>query len=52
MIIGGVNYTEFLVPGLIMMAILQNAFMKTSSSIMISKIKGNIVDIKNYLPKF
>ena len=45
MIIGGVNYTEFLVPGLIMMAILQNAFMNTSSSIMISKIQGNIVDI-------
>ena len=44
-IIGGVGYTEFLVPGLIMMAILQNAFMNTSSSIMISKIQGNIVDI-------
>ena len=45
LIIGGVQYTEFLVPGLIMMAILQNAFMNTSSSIMISKIQGNIVDI-------
>ena len=45
LIIGGVQYTVFLVPGLIMMAILQNAFMNTSSSIMISKIQGNIVDI-------
>ena len=45
LIIGNVQYTEFLVPGLIMMAILQNAFMNTSSSIMISKIQGNIVDI-------
>ena len=44
-IIGGIGYTEFLVPGLIMMAILQNAFMNTSSSIMISKIQGNIIDI-------
>ena len=45
LIVGGVQYTEFLVPGLIMMAILQNAFMNTSSSIMISKLQGNIVDI-------
>ena len=45
LVVGGVQYTEFLVPGLIMMAILQNAFMNTSSSIMISKIQGNIVDI-------
>ena len=45
LIVGGVQYTEFLVPGLIMMAILQNAFMNTSSSIMISKIQGNIIDI-------
>ena len=44
-VIGGVNYPEFLVPGLIMMQILQNAFMNTSSTIMISKIQGNIVDI-------
>ena len=45
LIVGDVQYTEFLVPGLIMMAILQNAFMNTSSSIMISKIQGNIIDI-------
>ena len=44
-VIGGVNYPEFLVPGLIMMQILQNAFMNTTSSIMIAKVQGNIVDL-------
>ncbi|PPR34927.1 MAG: Inner membrane transport permease YadH [Alphaproteobacteria bacterium MarineAlpha6_Bin4] len=44
-LIGGVEYAEFLVPGLIMMQILQNAFMNTTSSIMISKVQGNIVDL-------
>ena len=44
-VVGGVSYSEFLVPGLIMMQILQNAFMNTTSSIMISKVQGNIVDI-------
>ena len=34
----------FLAPGLIMMAILQNAFANTSSSIVIAKVQGNIVD--------
>lgn len=41
----GVRFEVFLAPGLIMMAILQNAFANTSSSIMISKVQGNIVDI-------
>ena len=40
----GVPFMEFLAPGLIMMAIVQNAFANTSSSMMISKIQGNIVD--------
>lgn len=40
----GVPFMEFLAPGLIMMAILQNAFANTSSSIVISKVQGNIVD--------
>ena len=44
-VIGGVSYAEFLVPGLIMMQILQNSFMNTSSTIMIAKVQGNIVDI-------
>jgi ABC-2 type transport system permease protein len=43
--IGEVPFLEFLAPGLIMMAIIQNAFSNTSSSILISKIQGNIVDI-------
>lgn len=41
----GVPYLEFLAPGLIMMSMVQNAFANTSSSLVISKIQGNIVDI-------
>ena len=40
----GVPFVEFLAPGLIMMAILQNAFANTSSSVVIAKVQGNIVD--------
>ncbi len=43
--VGGVPFLEFLAPGLIMMAILQNAFANTSASILIGKIQGNIVDL-------
>ena len=43
-VIGGVAFIEFLAPGLIMMAITQNAFANTSSSMMVSKVQGNIVD--------
>ena len=39
----GVRYTSFLVPGLVMMTVLQNAFANSSSSLMQSKITGNIV---------
>lgn len=39
----GVGYTAFLVPGLAMMSILQNAFANSSSSLIQSKITGNIV---------
>jgi ABC-2 type transport system permease protein len=42
--VAGVAFVEFLAPGLIMMAILQNSFANTSSSIVISKVQGNIVD--------
>ena len=38
-------YLEFLSPGLIMMAVVQNSFANTSSSLMISKVQGNIVDV-------
>ena len=41
----GASYMQFLAPGLVMMAVLQNAFANTSSSIMIGKVQGNIVDI-------
>ena len=43
--VGGKPYVAFLAPGLIMMAITQNAFANTASSILISKIQGNIVDL-------
>lgn len=43
-VINGVGFAEFLAPGLIMMAIAQNAFANTSSSVVISKVQGNIVD--------
>jgi ABC-2 type transport system permease protein len=39
----GVSYTRFLVPGLVMMALLQNAFANSSSSLIQSKITGNLV---------
>ena len=39
----GVGYTAFLVPGLVMMSVLQNAFANSSSSLIQSKITGNIV---------
>jgi ABC-2 type transport system permease protein len=39
----GVRYTSFLVPGLVMMSLLQNAFANSSSSLIQSKITGNIV---------
>jgi ABC-2 type transport system permease protein len=41
----GVSYAEFLVPGLAMMAMLQNAFANSSSSLIQSKVTGNIVFI-------
>jgi ABC-2 type transport system permease protein len=41
----GVRFAAFLAPGLIMMAVLQNAFANTSSSFVIGKVQGNIVDI-------
>ena len=41
----GVTYLQFLIPGLAMMAVLQNAFANSSSSLIQSKITGNIVFI-------
>ena len=42
-IFGEVPYTSFLIPGLVMMSVLQNAFANSSSSLTQSKITGNIV---------
>jgi len=39
----GVSYTAFLVPGLVMMSVLQNAFANSSSSLVQSKMMGNLV---------
>lgn len=41
----GISYASFLVPGLVMMSLLQNAFANTSSSLVQSKVSGNIVFI-------
>jgi ABC-2 type transport system permease protein len=38
-----ISYTAFLVPGLVMMSVLQNAFANSSSSLIQSKIMGNLV---------
>ncbi|TXI18224.1 MAG: metal-dependent hydrolase [Roseateles sp.] len=38
-----VSYTAFLIPGLVMMSVLQNAFANSSSSLIQSKITGNLV---------
>lgn len=39
----GISYTAFLIPGLMMMSLLQNAFANSSSSLIQSKVMGNIV---------
>ena len=43
--IGDLPYLEFLAPGLVMMTMVQNAFANTSSSMVIGKVAGSIVDI-------
>ncbi len=40
-----VPFASFLAPGIVMMAILQNAFANPSSSIVVAKVQGNIVDV-------
>jgi ABC-2 type transport system permease protein len=40
---GRVTYTAFLIPGLVMMSVLQNAFANSSSSLIQSKITGNLI---------
>ena len=46
----GIGYTAFLLPGLVMMAMLQNAFANSSSSLIQAKLTGNLVFI--LLPPF
>ena len=41
----GVGYSTFLVPGLVMMSVLQNSFANSSSSLIQSKISGNLIFI-------
>ena len=41
----GVPYMHFLAPGLLMMTMIQNSFANSSSSLIIAKVQGNIVDL-------
>ena len=41
----GVSFIEFLAPGLIAMQVIQQAFSHSSSSLLMGKVMGNIVDI-------
>ena len=41
----GVPYTRFIMPGLVMLALIQNAFLNTSSSMFVAKLQGTIVDL-------
>ncbi|MHA6325385.1 ABC transporter permease [Roseivivax sp. CAU 1753] len=40
----GVPFTTFIAPGILMMTVIQNAFANTSSSIVVAKVQGNIID--------
>lgn len=41
----GIDYIKFIVPGLIMMSLIQNSFANTSSSLIVAKYQGSIVDL-------
>lgn len=43
--IRGIPYTDFLVPGLVMMAIISNAFLNSAFSFFIGKVHGTVVDL-------
>ena len=43
--VAGVPFLEFLAPGLIIMAVMQNAFANTSSSMVMAKVQGTIADL-------
>jgi len=42
--VGDIPYTAFLAPGIVMMAVIQQSFANTSSSLILAKVQGNIVD--------
>ncbi|MEM6780976.1 MAG: ABC transporter permease [Pseudomonadota bacterium] len=44
-LVGDMPYMTFLAPGLLMMTMVQNSFSNTSSSLVIGKVQGNIVDV-------
>ncbi len=41
----GVPYSQFIVPGLVMLGVIQNSFLNTSSSMFVMKLQGTIVDL-------
>ncbi len=43
--VNGIEFTQFLAPGLVMMAILTNAFANSSSSLLMAKMQGTLVDV-------
>ncbi|WP_153111474.1 ABC transporter permease [Propionivibrio limicola] len=48
--VNGIHYTAFLIPGLVMMSVLQNAFSNSSSSLIQAKVMGSVVFV--LLPPF
>jgi len=43
--VGGVPYARFIVPGLVLMGVLQNAYLNSASSLFVMKLQGTIVDV-------
>jgi ABC-2 type transport system permease protein len=43
--VDGTSYVRFIVPGLVMLSLIQNAFLNTASSMFIAKMQGTIVDL-------
>ena len=43
--VDGMPFEAFLAPGIVMMAVLQNAFANSSSSLVVGKVQGNIIDV-------
>jgi len=41
----GISYVRFIVPGLVMLSLIQNSFLNTASSMFIAKMQGTIVDL-------